>query len=234
MDRELKDILKKSTLLLVEDDFRIREKFSRLLNIYVDKIYEAHNGKKALELYEKYNPSFVITDIEMPDMTGLELIDILKQENPYLIVVITSAFSNKEYLINSIKLQVSDYLIKPINNSELQKTLEKIAITIKEKIILGTERLTKDIEYDFIKKRAYIQGNIVHLTPIESKFLEILIFNKGMVVTKSMLEDKIYTFDEMSNVALKNIVYKIRKKLVKDLIISVDRLGYMINKEYTC
>lgn len=232
MDKELKNILKNSSLLLVEDDFRIREKFSRLLSIYVNKIYEAHNGKKALALYKKYNPSFIITDIEMPDMTGLELIEILRNENQYVTVVITSAFSNKEYLLNSIKLQVNDYLIKPINNNELQKTLEKIAISIKEKSVIGIVKLAEGLNYDFIKKIiCFENGQISHLTPSESKFLELLILNKGMIVTKNMIEEKIYIFKTMSNTALKNIVHKLRKKLIKEIIISVDRLGYMINKD---
>jgi DNA-binding winged helix-turn-helix (wHTH) protein len=58
--------------------------------------------------------------------------------------------------------------------------------------------------------------------------LDYLILNRGNIITKQMVEDKIYIFKEMGESALKNIIYKLRKKLVKNVIITVDRIGYKI------
>lgn len=228
MDKELKTVLKSATLLLVEDDARIREKFTRLLELYVNKIYEAPNGKKALELYKKYKPSFIITDVEMPDMDGLEFIEIIRKENELIPVLITSAFSNKEYLLTSIKLQLIDYLIKPINHTELLVSLEKIAKILKKNTISNIIEINNEIIYNPSTKTVCIYDIVNRLTVNESELLELLIINRGRVVTKQMIENRIYIFKEMSDSALKNMVYKLRKKLVKDIICS-DRLGYKID-----
>lgn len=228
MDNELKNILKSATLLLVDDDARIREKFSRLLKLYVNKIYEASNGKKALEVYKKHKPSFIITDVEMPDINGLEFIEIIRNENEYIPIIITSAYSNKEYLLASIKLHLIDYLIKPINHSELLISLEKISKILKKNIISNIIEINNEIIYNPSTKTVCIYDILNRLTQNESELLEMLILNRGKVVTKQMIEEKIYIFKDMSDSALKNMIYKLRKKLVKD-IISFDRLGYKLD-----
>lgn len=229
MDKELKLVLSSSNLLLVEDDLRIREKFSRLLGIYVNKIYEASNGEKALEVYKRYKPSFIITDIEMPDMDGLEFIEILRKEDENIPVIITSAYSNKEYLLSSIKLQLIDYLIKPINYNDLIISLEKVAKSLKKSRLSNIIEINNGVIYNPTDKTISVCDMTNRLTISESEFLELLIVNRGKLVTKHMVEDKIYIFKEMSETALKNVVYKLRKKLVKDIIVSVDRLGYRID-----
>ena len=228
MDNELKNILKASSILLVENDERVREKFSRLLSIYVSKIYEASNGKIALELYKKNNPSFIITDIEMPDMDGLEFLNILRKKGEKIPAIVTSAYSNKEYLLDSIRLQIVSYLIKPIIQIELLESLEKVALILKKEIVSSIMEIREHVIYNPIQKTVAVDNKISRLTSHENKLLELLLLNRGNVVTKNMVEDKLYIFKEMSDTALKNIVYKLRKKLVKDVIKSVDRIGYII------
>ena len=229
MDKELRNVLKSATLLLVDDDARIREKFSRLLALYVNKVYEASNGIKALEEYKKHKPSFIITDIEMPGMDGLEFIEIIRKENEQIPVILSSAYSNKEYLLTSIKLQLIDYLIKPINHNELLVGLEKVAKILRKNTISNIIEINSGVVYNPSNKTVSVCDITNRLTINESELLELLIINRGKVVTKNMVEDKIYIFKEMSDSALKNVIYKLRKKLVKEVIISVDRIGYKID-----
>ena len=74
MNKESRRILKSSSVLLIEDDGRVREKFNRLLSAYVNKVYEASNAETAFEIYNNNKPCFIITDIEMPDINGLDFI----------------------------------------------------------------------------------------------------------------------------------------------------------------
>lgn len=150
MNNELKTILKDSSLLLVENDEKIMEKFSRLLGLYVKNIYQATSGIEALEIYKKNKPSFIITDIEMPHMDGLEFLDILRKKNENVPAIITSAYSNKEYLLQSIKLQLSDYLIKPIDHNDLMLALERVAISLKK---IHYNQLLKYMMVFFIKSK---------------------------------------------------------------------------------
>lgn len=229
MNKELRRILKSSSLLFIEDDARIREKFTRLFGVYVNKVYEASNGEKALEIYKKNKPSFVITDVKMPEMDGLEFIEILRKENEQIPIIITSAYSNKEYLLLSIKLQLIDYLIKPITHNELLSALEKVATILKKITLLSIIEISDGIIYNPADKTISVYDVVKRLTSTEDKFLELLLINRGNIVTKEMVEDKIYIFKEMGNTALKNVVYKLRKKLIKDVIISIDKLGYKID-----
>lgn len=232
MKYEFKNILKHSTVLLVENDERIVEKFSRLLSVYVSKVYEATNGEEALILYKKHNPSFIITDIEMPNMDGLEFLSILRKEKNNIPAIIISAYSNKEYLLNSIKLQVISYLIKPIVLDEFFESLEKIASILKDNMMISIIEVAENIFYDPVNKTVSTDNTVNRLSLYESKLFELLILNKGNIVTKDMVENKLYNYKEMSDTALKNIVYKLRKKLLKDIIISVDKLGYTIKKGF--
>lgn len=219
MNNELKTILKDSSLLLVENDEKIMEKFSRLLGLYVKNIYQATSGIEALEIYKKNKPSFIITDIEMPHMDGLEFLDILRKKNENVPAIITSAYSNKEYLLQSIKLQLSDYLIKPIDHNDLMLALERVAISLKKNSLQSVVEIYDGVFYKKQKKVINVDGINNKLTVIESELLEFLILNKGSIVTKKMVEDKIYLFKEMSNVALKISFINFERNLLKMLLL---------------
>ena len=229
MDIELKAVLKSSILLIVEDDIRIIEKFSRLLEIYVGTIYTATNGKDALKLYKKFNPQFIITDIEMPVMNGLQFIEYLRNENSTVPIIAISAHTNREYLLNSIKLKLVDYLLKPVDSTELIKSLESVAKELKSLKLSNIIDITEGIKYNPIEKNLIINDKNVSLTVNESKVFELLLINRGNIVTKQMFEDKIYIFKEMGESALKNVIYKLRKKINSEIIVSVQRLGYKID-----
>jgi YesN/AraC family two-component response regulator len=102
MDKELRNVLKSATLLLVDNNEITLIKFRRILESFVKKVYYASNGKEALKIYKKNKPSFIITDIEMPHMNGLEFVEIIRKKNEYIPIMIVSAFINKEYCLSSI------------------------------------------------------------------------------------------------------------------------------------
>lgn len=227
MNKECKNILKSSSILLVEDNIQLREKFCRLLSLYVECIYETDNGVDALKVYAKNKPSIIITDIEMPQMDGLEFIKIIRQENSKIPIIVTSAYSNREYLLESIKLFLVDYLIKPIKHDDLMVALESSAKILQEDVLSNNINI-KGCNYDSKNKQIIVDGINCRLTNSEMALIELLILNRGNLVTKIMCEDKIYSKKEMSDSALKNIVFKLRKKIGRDIITTVDKLGYMI------
>ena len=127
-------------------------------------------------------PSFIITDIEMPHMDGLEFLDILRKKNENVPAIITSAYSNKEYLLQSIKLQLSDYLMKPIDYNDLMLALERVAISLKKNSLQSVVEIYDGVFYRPIKKIVSVDGINNKLTAIESELLEFLILNKGVEV----------------------------------------------------
>lgn len=219
--------LSKSTILLAEDDEKVRESFKRILLLYVGNVYTASNGEEALELYEKHNPDILITDLKMPKLNGLDLIKKIRKENENIPIIVTSAFTDQNFLLESIKLSLVEYVVKPIREANLSKLLEECA----KNLLKNSKTIIKLLEntfYDFDNKTITCKNQNILLTNKEVEFIEILIAHRGNLVTKQEIEDKLYIYEEAPFSALKNLVFKLRKKLNIDIIQTVSKLGYMI------
>ena len=127
---ELRELSQGLTLLYVEDNEGLREKALRVLKKIFLHVISAKDGQEGLALSKENNPDIVITDINMPNMDGLEMIEKIKQLKPSVKFIITSAFDDKDYLFKSIKIGVSDYLKKPVKIDELSDVLLKVISTI--------------------------------------------------------------------------------------------------------
>lgn len=120
-------------IVVVEDEIRIREGICRIISKINDS-YEvvavAVNGKEGLEYILENSPDTVITDIMMPEMDGIEMLEELKRQDCMPKVIVLSAYSEFKYAQAAIKLGVSEYLIKPVTVNELTQSLGNIEKTI--------------------------------------------------------------------------------------------------------
>jgi len=124
-------------VLLVDDEEDIRVGISHKMDwesLGFTLVGEAENGRDALELADQLQPDVVLTDIKMPFMDGLELCRILTDRLPASKFVVFSGFDDFEYAKQAIRMNVSEYILKPINAAELKAVLEKL------KAQLDTER----------------------------------------------------------------------------------------------
>ena len=219
--------LQKSSILLAEDEEKVRESFKKVLLLYVEKVYTASNGEEALELYNTYHPDILITDLKMPKLNGLDLIKTIRKENEVIPIIVTSAYTDQDFLLESIKLSLVEYVVKPIREINLSSLLERCA-----QILLKHSHTVIELEnnclYDYDNKTITCGKNNILLTNKEVDFLEILLAHRGNLVTKQEIEDKLYIYEEAPPSALKNLVFKLRKKLDMDVIKTVSKLGYMI------
>ncbi len=124
------NLLKRINLLYVEDDPMIRSIFEKRLKKRVRKLFVGENGAKGLELFEKESIDIVLTDINMPIMNGLEMIEKIRKQNPKIPIIIMSAHQESHYLLDAIHLNVTGYLTKPIDSGQLDETLQMQAKTI--------------------------------------------------------------------------------------------------------
>jgi len=227
MDEKFEIILNQSSILLAEDEQRVRESFKKVLLLYVDNVYTAGDGEEAYEFYKKHNPSIIITDIKMPKMNGLELIKKIRQKNKEIPIIVTSAYTDQDFLLESIKLSLVEYIIKPIKEKDLNRLLKQCAQKLyekSEKVI----KLADNALYDFENKILSVKKESIPLTQKEIEFFEILLAHRGNLVTKQDIEDKLYIYEEAPPSALKNLVFKLRKKINADIIQTVGKLGYTI------
>lgn len=145
----MKDLhtIKDLFVLYVEDDDMIRAEFSEILRKLFGKLLTAKNGQEALYLYkeltEKHNSiDMIISDINMPIMDGLKLLEEIRKIDSNIPFIFTTAHSQVDFLLQSISLNVSDYLIKPINVNALKSKTEILfSDIVKEK-----KRITKHNE----------------------------------------------------------------------------------------
>lgn len=127
------DALSKYTILVVDDEVPILNQMSFILEDFVAKVYTATDGITALEKLSNHKIDIVITDILMPNMNGIALISEIKKRNiPLAAIIITTAHSETNYLLDAIKLRVDGYLLKPIMADEMLELIEK-SITLKAK-----------------------------------------------------------------------------------------------------
>jgi signal transduction histidine kinase len=113
------------SVLFVEDDHQIRETIEKILDRRIEQLYMAKNGVDGLELFKAYNPQIVITDIQMPQKNGLEMLKEIKEINTKTKSVIMTAFTEPEYFIQAIELGVDGFIIKPIHLERLFATISK-------------------------------------------------------------------------------------------------------------
>lgn len=116
-------------ILIAEDEETIAKGIAAILQMreeYRCRIKFAENGKEALELAEMFRPDLVITDVRMFQMTGLELVEQLKERGLCTKVIIISGYSNFEYAQKALRMNVIDYLLKPIDKQQLLYLVDQI------------------------------------------------------------------------------------------------------------
>ena len=115
------------TVLLVEDDPDAREELARFLRRRVGSLIIAEDGEEGLAAYRARHPRMVVTDIQMPNLDGLAMVQAIRDEDPAVPVIVTTAFECSTYLVRSIELGIDRYVLKPIQPGILDAALLKCA-----------------------------------------------------------------------------------------------------------
>ena len=115
---QLKNFAKDLTLLYVEDDQHSRENTKSILDLFFMDIIIAYDGEDGLNKYVDNDVDFIITDINMPKLNGIDMIKKIREINPDIPILVFSAYNETAYFLDSIKLGVNGYLIKPIESEQ--------------------------------------------------------------------------------------------------------------------
>lgn len=224
----LKNSYKNIKILYVEDDEIARENGVEYLQNFFETIYEASDAIVALQLYEKYKPDIIITDIQMPKLNGLEFVKKIRQKDKKTQIIIITAFCDKDYLLKAIELQLVKYLIKPVKEKEFEEALFLCVNSLQEDNS-NIVKLENEIYFDTFNKNLVIKDEIVKLRAKEILFLELLIKNKNRYVTYEEIENYVWRESVMTKDALKTLVKNLKTKIPKDLILNLTNSGYKIN-----
>ncbi|MEA2099925.1 MAG: response regulator [Campylobacterota bacterium] len=130
--KELKNITSDLTLLYVEDENELRDSVKTYLSKLFALVVSAKNGQEGLEHYQKKQFDIVVSDIQMPVMDGLSMSKAIKDINPNQEIIITSAYSETSYFLDSIKVGINGYIIKPIDYTQMNQELSKSALRVNQ------------------------------------------------------------------------------------------------------
>ncbi|RXJ83480.1 response regulator transcription factor [Arcobacter cloacae] len=224
----LKNINKNIKILYVEDDEIARENGVEFLENFFEQIYAANDAIVALQLYEKYQPDIIITDIQMPKLNGLEFVKRIRQKDKKTQIIIITAFCDKEYLLKAIELQLVKYLVKPVKEKEFEEALFLCVNSLQEDNS-NIVKLDENSYFDTFNKNLVIKDEIIKLRAKEILFLELLIKNKNRYVSYEEIENYVWVDSVMTKDALKTLVKNLKTKIPKDLIMNLTNSGYKID-----
>lgn len=152
-------------LLIVEDDSIIRNIFERALSKYIANIYTAKNGEEGLNKYLNIKPDLILTDIKMPIMNGLDMINEIREYDSGVRIIIMSAYGESRYFLNAIESGVKGFLTKPIKNADLIKTVNDQANDILlEKKLKEEEDKRKQAEKGLIDINKTLENRVKQRT----------------------------------------------------------------------
>ena len=210
--------MNKYLILVVEDDVPIRNLITTTLKTHDYRYLIAPNGESAILEASSHNPDIILLDLGLPDVDGVEVIKKIRTWSNVPIIVI-SARSEDTDKIEALDAGADDYLTKPFSVEEL---LARLRVTQRRLSMMMPEMQNESVfqngqlKVDYAAGCAYMNGEELHLTPIEYKLLCLLCQNAGKVLTHTFITQKIWGSSWENEIAsLRVFMATLRKKLEK-------------------
>ncbi len=219
----------KPTLLYAEDDRETLENYTYFLKPYFQTVYTASNGKEALKLYYDKQPDILLLDISMPLLNGLDLAKIIRKEDSDTHIIMLTAHSDTEKLLQAVELKLETYLLKPIDDILLKETMIKVIRKMEEHEVIC---LRNDLTYNKATEILSYKGMPVKVTKKERLLLQILTKYIGKYVSHDELILHIWHDDipdHSHDNKLIQLIYRFNKKLTQQF--SLDT--HLIENSYT-
>ena len=221
----------KYRVLIVEDEPISLEMLSKTLKEDFN-VLTADNGKKGFELYKKFNPHIIISDLNMPIMNGIELIQKIRELDQNSKIIITTFKNDVQTLLQASELKLFKYLIKPIDFIALKNIIKESIEELNRfnTVALNLINISPTLIWKTSEFELFSNNQIVKLTPKEKKVLNLLLQKPNQVFTYNEI---IYEVWEKNNEAgdrktLKTMITGLRKKIKDVEINNVYGYGYKI------
>jgi len=221
-------------VLLIEDDCATAQSIALMLKAHAFNVYTTDLGEEGIDLGKLYEYDLVLLDLNLPDMSGFEVLRSLRVSKVKTPILILSGFAGIEDKVKGLGLGADDFLTKPFHQDELVARIHAIVRRSQghAESIVQVGDLTVNLDAKFAK----MAGEPVPLTGKEYQMLEYLSLRKGSTVTKEMFLAQLYGgMDEPEIKIIDVFMCKLRKKLAafsngKDYIETVWGRGYMLRE----
>ncbi len=212
-------------ILLIEDNEAIKDGLKYTLEENNYKVECAKNIKEAKELIETQD--LIILDVNLPDGNGFDLYEenIKQKQIP---TIFLTARDEESDIVKGLEL-AEDYITKPFKTSELLIRIKKILLRNKKETTIKIKNITFDIESLKVEK----DNNKLDLSSLELNLLQQLIINRGKIVTRDSLLEKIWelTGNDVDDHTLTVYIKRIKDKIGNDIIETIKGMGYRINEK---
>lgn len=207
----------KRTILVIEDDKYI----SHFIDISLTKVdYNvliAETAAEGMFLFSSHRPDIVLLDLGLPDRDGVDLLRELRtfSDTPVLIV---SARGQEKEKISALDLGANDYITKPFHMGELMARIRVTERSLqRSQTEAGATTFTCGwLTVNYEKRKVFVEGAEIHLTPTEYKTLLLLIANKGKVLTHNYIIRQIWGYEGGDSKSVRVFMANLRRKLEKD------------------
>lgn len=224
-----------TTILLVEDEAALADSIRYNLEREGFGVVVAADGRSALERFRSDPPSLVILDLMLPELSGLDVCRMIRQGSDVPIIIVTAKDSEADK-VTGLELGADDYVTKPFSVRELVSRVRALlrrsrmgAPAADVEILAGGP-----IEMDAVRHEVRVNGAIVDFTPKEFELLEVLLRNKGSLLTREFLIREVWGRDYFGDTKTLDVhVKRIRRKMEPDpheprFLTTVRGLGYKL------
>ena len=216
-------------ILLLEDDVILNEIIEEFLLTLNYEVISAFDGNKAEELIYEENFDLLLFDVNIPNITGFELLKNIRQNN----INIPTIFITSRHTSDDVKIGFNsgcdDYIKKPFELSELQLRIENIK-RLRQIESYGQVKIDEDTSYNYERKIIIRNNEEFNLSKIETKILEYFLKNKNKTISIDEISVNNWVYDEMpESTTIRTYIKNLRKKLNDETITTLKGIGYRFN-----
>ncbi len=226
-------------ILVVDDEKKIVEVVKSYLEHSGYEVYEAYNGKQALQMFEKTDPSLVVLDLMLPDVSGEEICKIIRKQSRVPIIMLTAKVEEED-ILKGLDIGADDYVTKPFSPKQLVARVMAVLRRTSDDPVPLSNLISfndKDLVIDNLRYEVRKNNNAINLTPNEYKILMTLIKYPKKVFTREelivmALGDDFEGFDRTVDTHIKNLRQKIETDpKTPKYILTVHGIGYRFGGE---
>jgi len=215
-------------ILLLEDDFMLNEMINDYLTTTGHLIKSTNTGNECLELLDKEEFDLLILDINVPDINGFTILEMLHEQKREIPTIYISALIDIEDISRAFDIGCYDYLKKPFHLKELTIRINRL---LKTRITPQQhKRLSKSYSFDRETMTLYYNKEPHILPRRQLQIIELLSQNRSLVVNYDMFKEYAYSDVDIDTATIRAEVNRIKKVLKEDFIVNIRGSGYMIKR----
>lgn len=198
--------LRTITILYVEDEGTLRKQETKIYNKIFKEVFEAEDGVEALEIFKnnKDKIDIIVTDINMPKMSGLDLAREIQQISN-VPIIITTAYTNTEYMLESLDLGIKKFINKPVTINRIIQDIEKVVVQhrkeqnvkdIAKTLITKTKNDSKELN-ELLLANKELEKNLIYYKQLADRYIPMMMTNKnGEIIEVSSKFSELMGYNE--------------------------------------